>query len=750
MKVHTLSTVSLIIVLTLLLTAFPGFLTADKEEGEQIQLKQMADVGTTTGSFYALKAAESPSNITVITRDVIERRGYQNLVEICQDIPGFDFSTYEDGGGEYPIHNFNRGIGGDAGNSKILVMVDGVVQNFINFGWSTLWTNEQMLIDVDRIEIVQGPGSVLYGSNAYSGVIHIITRKKHQGLDAKVWYGQHNSMALDFHYGTQLKDANLSVAFRKYKSDGDGGDRYDPGNFFHNIVAPNYLTQYYTGDGNYVINVPNPEAGQPLPDGFNAAKDDTSLRLKFAAKNTEIGFFYWDREDGLGSYVVGYEYYANDPDKLYKVNTRGLNFYGKHDLELSDRLTLKSNVVYRTTKQMPDTGFVYTYKFLDMPKTYSSFSSQAFVEEQAHFKLNDNNRFIAGFRLMSSIKSSQSVSLNLIQDQYSSTTTSSYGIANRGNGLGQSESVSTLNSIEYAGYMLWDGTISPYFNFSAGIRYDHSSEYGSTFNPRLALIFKPISDKWTVKFLFGTAFRQPSIFELADEWRKNPDLDPEKIQTYEIENYFWLTRRMNLRINVFYSVLSDFIATTEADRPGGLMYDNIGKSWVKGFSLFGQFEPLNNLYLYANYIYTDGKEEGKSWGQINNTAKHKFNAGFNWLLLNDLLNIHCRLNLVGKRKAPDSNTWLIDNENGYAPAYKKVDLVVTLNKLFGKIDLKPQLIIKNLFDEKYYGIGRQAGSGNRQEWDNWSPLINSTVPGFIPAYHPQPGITFMFNLRLTL
>lgn len=749
MNIRNFLKVSSLLVLTVFFIVNPGSLKAQSDSGEEdSQLLQLDKLKTTTSSLVARKAADAPSNIMVITRDIIERRGYQNLVEICQDIPGFDFATYEDGGGEFPAHNFNRGIGGDAGNAKILIMVDGVVQNFINFGWSTLWTNEHMLIDVDRIEIVQGPGSVLYGSNAYSGVIHIITRKKHQGLDAKAWYGQHNSMALDFHYGTVFKGADLSVAFRKFKSDGDGGDRYDPGNFFHNITAPNTLDRHYTANGQYLTGVPNPNAGQTVPDGFNTEKNDTSLRLKFAKENLQMGFFYWNREDGLGSYDVGYEYYANDPDKLYKVHTRGLNFFAQYRATLTDRLLLQSNLVYRTLTQMPETGFEYTYKFIDMPKTYSSFSSQGYIEEQLQFKLNPKHHFIAGFRLMSSLKSSQLISLNAIQDQHSNTTTSSYAIANSGGGLGKLESVSALNSIEYAGYLLWDGNISDRLDVSAGVRYDHSSEYGSTVNPRLALIYKAIADKWSMKFLFGTAFRQPSIFELADEWRKNPDLEPEKIQTFEIENYFWLTRRMNVRVNLFFSVLSDFIKTVPAaDRPGGLMYDNVGKSWVKGFSLFGQAEPAFNLYLYANYIYTDGKEEGGDWGQIDNTAKHKFNAGFNWLLLNDLLNIHCRLNFVGKRKAPESNTWLKNHENGFAPAYKKVDLVLTLNRLFGSIDLKPQLIIKNLFDEEFYGVGRQAGSGDR---DQWNPVSNPNPPGFIPAYHPQPGITFMFNLRLTL
>ncbi|MCK4762914.1 MAG: TonB-dependent receptor [Candidatus Aminicenantes bacterium] len=725
--------------------AFPG----KKDEAvKDLSLESQMNVEVTSASLYKQKMIEATSNIIVITKEVIEKRGYRNLVEICQDIPGFDFATYEDGGGEFPAHNYNRGIGGINGSPRTLVMIDGIEQNFINFGWSTLWTNENLLIDVKQIEIIQGPGSVTYGSNAYAGVINIITEKDHEGFQGKVWYGQHNSRALDFFYGLKLKNnMNFSAAFHKYISDGDGGkNRYDPGNFFHNNVAPGFLTQHYFDNDTYVTDIPNPLAGQPIPDGFNTSKDDTSFRLRFSLGKGEIGFFYWDRNDGLGSYNTGFQYYANHTDKIYQAHTRGYHIYGKHTWDISDKLELESTVIYRTTMQMPDTGFQYTYKFLDMAKTYNTFNFQGFIKETLHLKLNESNHIVGSFRFMTSLKTAQIVSLDQVQDEYSSSTKSSYDIAAAGGGLGQSKSADTLNSLEYAGVILWEKHFAQKkFRSSIGIRFDHSTEYGTMVSPRFGLIFNP-QEEWTLKLLYGTAFRQPSLFELRDEFRGNPELTPEKIDTYEIENHIKLMNdRIHLKANLFYSLLKDAIMLGEVPGiPGEEKHFNTDEYHVRGFSIMGNIQTLHNLYVYTDYIYTEGKNQNADWGHIPHTAAHKFNLGVNWAIFDDLVNINCRLNLVGKRRAPGSNKWLVDNENGYAPGYQKVNLTITLNRLSAKIKLKPQIIIKNLFNEKYYGVGRQNGAADRNSW------YSESKSGFIPPYHPQPGTTFMFNLNFEL
>ncbi|MCP4148442.1 MAG: TonB-dependent receptor plug domain-containing protein, partial [bacterium] len=357
----------------------------------ELSLEDLMSLKVVTASLKSERIIDAPSNIMVITKEMIENRGYRSFVEIAEDIPGFDFLIYEDGAGEYTTFANIRGIGGDPGASKILVMVDGIPQNFINLNWSTLWTFANLLHDLDRIEIIQGPGSASYGAQAFGGIIHFITKVRFNGLYAEVDYGSNNTRDLTFQYGVKWgKDFYFSAAARLYRSDGDGGrDRYDPGGYFHGNIAPYYLTQHYDTDGNYVTNYPNPVAGQPIQDGFNNWVDALSFRIKFEFKNSELGFFYWDDDRASSSYIAGHEYYLTDPD--HKSHQRGYHAYLKNTWDITEKISLESNVVYRTSIALPDTSAQYTFRFEGMAKAFYSFSNQAYVEERLNFNLANNS-----------------------------------------------------------------------------------------------------------------------------------------------------------------------------------------------------------------------------------------------------------------------------------------------------------------------------------------------------------------------
>ncbi|MCP4213064.1 MAG: TonB-dependent receptor, partial [bacterium] len=519
------------------------------EDVVDMSLDDLLNVEVVSASLKSEKLTDAPSNIAVITKEMMENRGYRSFVEIAEDIPGFDFLIYEDGAGEFTSFAISRGIGGDPGASKILVMVDGIPQNFINFNWSTLWTFANLLHDLDRIEIVQGPGSATYGAQAYAGIIHFITRSRFEGLYAKVEYGSNDSRDIKFQYGHKWgNDFHLSAAGRVYHSDGDGGtDRYDPGGYFHGNIAPYTLTQHYDSAGNYVTNYPNPVGGQAIPDGFNNWVDALSFRIKLSFKNSELGFFYWDDDRGSSSYIAAHEYYLTDAD--HKSHQRGYHAYLKNTWDISEALSLESNVVYRSTMGLPDTSAQYTFRFEGMAKAFYSFSNQAYVEERLNLNLKNKSNILIGIRLMASIKSSSTITLNHEGDSNSSTAASSWDIAAAGGGLNNSKDVAHINVLESATYALWNQAISKSLSTSIGARFDNSTEYGSTLNPRLAVIYKP-TDKWTIKGLYGSAFRQPSVFELMDylpEGETINELDSEKINTFEVEVNSRLAGNLNIR-----------------------------------------------------------------------------------------------------------------------------------------------------------------------------------------------------------
>ncbi len=711
---------------------------------EDMSLEELMDIKIITVSLKEESQSDAPSNITIVTKQMIEKRGYKSLVEICEDIAGFDFLLYEEGGGEYTTYNKHRGIG-DTGNSKILIMVDGIVQNFISFNWSTLWSHEHLLTDIERIEFISGPGSSIYGAQAYSGIIHFITKSRYEGLAANLSYGSNKSRAIEFQFGKKIsRDYYFSIAFKKYNSDGDSGNkRYDPGNYFHNLVYPDFVTQTYGTDSTYLVNVPHPNAGENIPDGFQNWFNTYALRAKFTTPKSEIGFFLWDNKRANGSFIGAHAYDVTK--EWHQAHFRGYHLYLKNSDKLSPKTTLKSNLVYRETSILPETGFSYTYRFPNLVKSYKAYSAQAYIEEILNYNFGPRGDFLVGIKLTASSKSPRTVSLD-DQSANSSRTESSWDEANMGHGLGIPKDYSSIRVWEQAVYGLFNYQIMSKLSCSIGLRFDHSSEYGNILNPRLGLIYK-LSPDLGFKLLYGTAFRQPSVFEMNDEFRGNPDLDPERIQTYEFETNYNLSNKMGFRFNIFYSKMTDFIDKISVPidvKLSGQIYANISKYETRGISFYWNYQILENLSLYSNYMFLQGKGEFDThWHDITHTARHKLNAGMNWMGFGKNLNVNLRMNYVGKRKAHPENVWINNHYDGYAPSYVKFHLAVMFLQ-FSKIKL--QLSINNLFDTQYFGVGREDGS---TDMDSYDPhiLYNGKYKA---AYHPQPGRTIMLSLKIDL
>ncbi len=707
-----------------------------------VELK-IDNIEVITASLKLQNIDFAPSNITVITHEMIENRAYQSLIDICQDIPGFDFMIFNDGGGEYPTFNMNRGLG-TIGNTKILIMVDGIIQNNISYNWSLLWTYENLLVDIERIEIIEGPGSSMYGAQAFTGVIHFITKKNYEGVMVKPFYGSNFTRGIDVLLGKNFNNnVNLSLAFHKYNTNGDGGLRYDPANYFHNNLYPDTILADYNSEGNYITNQPNPIGGEPIPDGFQNWHNSISMRAKLNFKNTETGVFFWEDKKGIGSYLTAYEYKITD-DKA-RTASRGYHVYMNNETNINNKLSMHTYLVFRSTNILPQTGFLYHYKFPSLVKSYAAYAYQAYIEERLSYILTKNTDFLAGIKGMTSLKSPRIVSLNDTPNNMTETQ-SAWNEASAGNGLNIKETNPLFVVHEFATYFIWNTQWTPKIATSLGVRYDNSSEYGEILNPRLSLIYKP--EKYIgIKLLYGSAFKQPSIFELNSEFRGNPNLDPEKISTYEIELFSSLFHnRVKLKTNIFYSEITDFIGKVpDATMPSGERYENKDKFFVSGLSFELNYKILTNLTLYANYMYLQGKEsDATEWSQIDRTAQHKINAGLNVSFFQKKLNVNCRLNYVGKRKAQSTNTWLQTYEAGFAPSYKKINFVISYKALKY---FEPQLIIENMLNEQYYGIGRESGNGFVDDY-NYQTNVNPS--GFIPAYHPQQGRTILFNLKFAI
>ncbi len=712
---------------------------------------------------------DAPANIIVITSEQIQNRGYLTLEEVFKDLPGFDFSVGLPSG-EYPTHFLFRGVG-DVGQTKFALYVDGVLQNDISNGWFRHTGYNFALNNIERIELVSGPGSALYGANAFVGFVNIITKQGYLNKNKNVEFfsssftGPDNTYHQDFDGWLRFKnEVSISLTGRYFQTNGDNGlNRLDPGNYFNNNYEPDSVeTRDSITLQNDMVNGRSPR----LNDGFNTSIQDYYLRAKINYKNFSIATSQWEKKEGLGSYVVGYEYFTNDSTKDYLANHSGQSFEMKYVSLLANKIQSTSRAYVVSQKVLPETGFTYTYQYQDLnhedsiiPNYRKSYESEGYLmglEQQLNFDVSPKHRMILGFQFEQKIR--EFFNIRYLEDDAKSILSSI-----------NEEPVlrPVFFSANGAGFIQDEYLIRENIVLTSGLRYDYDEFYGGIFNPRLALVSSnPHGLRY--KLLYGRGYKPPTIFELYDEWRGVDSLEPEIIQTSEIE-IGYSKPKWTLNFNLFYNNLNNLIRITQNTNlseigPNGQkadIYQNVGNAKVMGLSLRGKWAPRDFLFISGNYqILTDS-----IMGRLDNVSLQKFNFAINYFAFRKL-NLNIRGNWVGKIKAPESNLYFFEktaetiqnvgydyvvesNPDGFLNGHFLLNLTLTGKHLFEtkKIEIDPFIKINNLLNTKYALIGRQSGSGVRPVSAIQSSVFNPN--GFIPAYHPQAGTTFLGGVRFS-
>jgi outer membrane receptor protein involved in Fe transport len=776
----------------------------DKAQKAKEILKQFGDEEVITASRTSQKISDAPSKVYVFSRDTIHERGYRTLTELLQDVPGFDFNSFNDSG-EYPTDLILRGIS-DVGQTQILLMENGIIQNDIGNGWLRHVQFDTVLIDVERIEIILGPGSALYGANAYAGLINIITRKgkslfskKDANLmgDARMQGGKNNTYMPEGLLAFKLpNDMIFQMAGRYYDTNGDRGKgRPDPGNYFNNNYEPDRVKTSEYG----AINNDRTPFGtrKPITNGYNNSAQDYFLRGALSKDGLTFGFNIWDVKEGLSSYVPGYEYFANTPNIPFMKHHKGYFVNAAYETNITQKLHSTSKIYYRNTSIMPETGFEYTYQYqsIDFPvdkngqrsqstfdkaKHYYGPSSLTGAQQQFNYTATESNNLVFGFQLDKFTRQSISeanggVSLWKSPDKSSSNVQYSYDSGN--------PSVATVfYSNTIAGYVQDE---QKFFNdklsFTLGIRHDQDTYYGKIWTKRAAIIGKPI-EWYNVKFLYGEAFKAPTVFQLYDSFRGNLSLQPQKIRTYEVENSFFINKMATLKAGYFISLLDGQIAEGKNPDPNATaarssIFQNYKPTHIYGFTFEGDIAITNEIKLFGNYTITRDRDvktylnvQANGLGsvtsispvydgrEIDNIAERKGNLGIN-LLFFKKLNVNLRMNWVGRRKAPVTNRYFQPYDpnfltksypyqtegkpDGYMSGYTLLNATITYKDIWGIDGLELQVIGRNILNKAYMGMGRQSGNATRPVDSIQPSYVNSAgvgnPEGFVSPYHPQAG-----------
>jgi outer membrane receptor for ferrienterochelin and colicin len=544
----------------------------------QLSLEELMDIKVDTvygASKFQQKVTEAPSSITIITADEIEKYGYRTLSDVLQSVPGF-----------YVTNDRNYSYVGMEGisrptdyNTHLLIMIDGHRINDNVFNGAYVGTEAILDVDlIERVEIIRGPGSSLYGTNAFLGVINIITRR-----------------------GRDLKGAEVSAdagSLQTYRGRATYGQQYASG--LELLVSGTY----YDSKGNRQLFFPE----------FNSVSTNNGIAqdvdgdhfqstfLSVSYRNFTLRSGYVSREKHLPTASYGTVF---DDQRTETTDSRAYT-----DLQyvrtIGDGWELNARAFYDW--YWYHGIFIYDY-------------SRAGIRP---FTVNNDYQLGNwwGFDLSISRRVAERHHITLGTEE----------IFNAKQLLGNSDETPYFlylyqrhSSIQSSVYLQDEIAIRRNLLLSAGARYDRYSTFGGTVNPRLGLIFSP-QEGTDIKLLYGQAFRAPDDYELhysdpSAGFEANPNLHPETIKTTELvfEKYFW--QHASLSASGFYNRIDHLISQATGPANGLIHFANLDSVRNKGLEFELSTKRPSGWEGRLSYTLQES-HSSLSGGPLSNSPRH--------------------------------------------------------------------------------------------------------------------------------
>jgi len=661
------------LMMILAVLSFASIATAEEKVKDVYRL----DTVVVSATRSEIPVFDAPQSVTVISNEELMASPFERVEDIVRSVPGmynFRHFALQTNGIASPL--IMRGVG----EHRVLVLVDGVPQND-NFNNAIAWVAWGHIPKeaIERIEIVKGPASAIYGSEGLGGVINIITKKPGKGRQSSIRAeaGTGGTHAGYGYYSQKIKDLGFMIA---------GG--------------------YEDSDGFYMVEDRKPyeikrdrEVGKVLGKLTYDLTPDSDLSfaaLYYHHKTGKGRRFFYDRLS-LDQYWMKYNYnggsfdlkglaYLNHADKKAYQDTAEDNYSSLLRIEKAPPLTwgadIQGSVPFgRRTKLT--LGAAYKETSWDYDNDYVASARDAGAE--------GNQRFISPFA---------NLDLRLLDDNLIVNFGARYDWIKTSDGA-------NWDSQGSAGKPAYDNT------------FDSNTE--GSFSPKLGIAWHP-DDKTTLLASGGKGFRAPSLFELykvhvrggGTYYREaNPDLDPEKIWSYDVGVERFLTDSLWGRLTFYQSFAKDYIGdrlTGTGTFSGGktryeYQLDNISEVDIHGVETELEWYALSDLTLFANYTFNisevkKDEDNGDLEGNyLPNDPRHQVHWGFRY---NNpkIVNV----SVIGNYYADI----YFDNENTLKESgYFTVDASVS-RRFFNR--LTAYLNVENLFDEEYPIFRRQGRS----------------------------------------
>ena len=610
-----------------------------------------------TATRTASNTIELANSISVIDSAEIVNKNSFNTFDAIKNEYGISFTQQ---GGKASVSNiYIRG----GSPSQSLVIIDGVEVNMPNDPSNFYNFFSLPLDNTNRIEILRGPQSTLYGSDALTGVINIITLK---GKGKPVFNfgvegGSYNSYKGTITSLGAIGNFNYSAALSRTKSDGYSAASE---NYNSNPDSPFEKDGYQLDNFNTIL-------GYDFSESFDA---DVVIRYNNSSTNL-------DQSDGPPDFW-------DDPTYIFDQEEFFIRAQGKLNL-MDGKWNQKIGLTYfsNVRKYSYDTSAVsifypeYIYDY-----SWSNYDGRKYkLDWQNNFKLNESNLVTLGAEFELEESASKYFARNYIPDP----------------NYPDYASIFPEKSANTFGIYLQDQIkVDESFFGTIGVRFDYQNQFGSAFTYRIAPAYIFWETGTKLKATVGTGFKAPSLFYLYDPVYGNSDLNPEQSFGLDagVEQFFW-SADFSIGANYFYNKFTDMFGFDS-----NFKTVNINEAQTDGVEVFANANLTDGLIIKANYTYLNARDKSEGTSDYNQKLirrpenKAGMYVSYTW---NNIANLNLDIIYVGKRDELDFATY----SRIVMPDYFLINIAAYYD-LFSFLRFQGR--IENLLDKQYeeiYGYG---------------------------------------------
>ncbi len=642
---------------------------------------ELAAIPVTIASGTPKPIFQSAAVTTVITAEQIKSLGAIELHEVLETVPGVHVSLQ---GSTYDYNYTMRGIRNPT-NSQVLMLLNGTRISTPFRGTIPFFT-EFPIDAIQRVEVIRGPGSALYGADAFAGVINIITKsaKDLKGLTLGGRTGNQGSQGGWGQYGHEWAGWNVGASLQYQYTDGDTGrvvnrdnqSRYDDAIGTNVSNAPGAMnTRYETVNGHFSLQREHWDIGLWA---FNAI--DAGVRLGGAGALDPSGFannaiYLGDVRYSTENLLENWELQAHASYFYTEILGQFKLFPNNARLPIRADGNLSTSLDNATLIAFPDgvkanVGRTEQIPALELSSIYKGWQGNLL-------------RLSTGFRYEETLPNeSKNYGPGVIQGSPSAVG-------------GQLTDVTGTPYMYLANThrTVWSLVAQDEWQFAkdwqltAGVRYDDYSDFGNTVNPRAALVWD-INRQLTSKLLYGKAFRAPTFSEQGNQNNPvllgNSQLKPETIHTYEWAFDYRPLSSLRTGINLYYYQIEDLIGVIDST------FQNSGNQEGYGGEFEWNWQIAEQWKAMGNYAWQHATNE-QTRQQVAGVPEHHVFFALQWQFMPNW-QIQPQINWVGGR----INTL---QANGPLNDYETVDLTLRGKKLFGHLNLAASL--RNMSDTHY-------------------------------------------------